>query len=61
MTKYVEVSWVFSDTGERYHAAIEKPEQLVALILHTRKRHDTSASVTVGPDTLATLSAKEAK
>lgn len=52
MTKYIEVSWIFSDTDERYHAAIEKPEQLVALILHTRKRHDINASVTIGPNTL---------
>lgn len=55
MTKYIEVSWVFSDTGEGYHAAIEKPEQLVVLILHTRKRHNIKASVTIGPTTLTDI------
>ena len=52
MTKYTEVSWVFSDTGERYYSIIEKPEQILSLILHTRKRHDINASVTIGPHTL---------
>lgn len=56
MTKYVEVSWVFSDTGERYHAAIAKPEQILSLIAHTRKRHNAGASVTIGPDVLMSLS-----
>ena len=59
MTKYVEVSWVFSDTGERYHAAIEKPEQILSLILHTRKRHDINASVIIGPTTLTDLQSME--
>jgi hypothetical protein len=56
MTKYIEVSWVFSDTGKRYHAAIEKSEQLIELILHTRKQHGINASVTIGPNTLTSIS-----
>lgn len=52
---YQEVNWLVTDTGERYHALIERPEQIITLILHSLKRHSGHPDVILSCHTLETL------
>lgn len=52
---FEEVTWVFNESGTRYHGLIAEPGDLVKSILHTRKRESPTSTVTIEPITLDTL------
>jgi hypothetical protein len=52
---FEEVTWVFNESGTRYHGLIAEPGDLIKSILHTRKRESPTSTVIIEPVTLNTV------
>jgi len=52
---FYEVTWVFTDSGTRYHGLIAEQGDLIKSVLHTRKGESPTSSVIIEANTLDTI------